>query len=63
MKDLREGGTNACIVGRIVKMKWPGHLVRMIEGDYRKYLGRRRTGRLQKARKNTGNMGGLSEGR
>ena len=32
MKDLREEvGTNACIVGKIVKsrMKWAGHMVRM----------------------------------
>ena len=32
MKDLREEvGTEACIVGKIVKtrMKWAGHMVRM----------------------------------
>ena len=59
MKDLRgEVGTEACMVGGIVKnrIKWAGHMVRT--NDLRQ-----KTSRLQNMRKMTGETGGLCEER
>ena len=56
MKHLREEvGTKACIVGKIVqsRMKWAGHIVRMIDGrlpkksEAKKQEGCRKRGRPQ----------------
>ena len=58
MKDLREVGTKACIVGKIVKrrMKWAGHMMRM---KYDKLPKRfvTKSKKFQKTRKTTAKMG------
>ena len=50
MKDLREVGTKACIVGKIVKsrMKWAGHMVLM---NYDKLPKRAETKKQEGSRK------------
>ena len=68
MKDLREEvGTKTWVVGKIVKsrMKWAGHMVRMIDdiGHIAENIRDKEARRLQKARKTTAKMGGLSEER
>ena len=63
-RRMKEVGTKACMVGKIVKirMKWAGHMVRMEDGRLPKSSAQdKQTRRLQKTRNTTAKMGGLSE--